>query len=202
LPQGGPDSERSSSASETPFAGVSCGSTGRKSRACRTSTTLTGENGQGQLFSPEAFPANRSALADGGAEPPTSVRSGLKCAESLTRRGPLGLFAKTCLVSSGWASSKCFLTWTRMVTKRNLSLFRLVPQAQTTDATGCGLLPTPQAAYTAPNKNANARCWGPDKTLWHMAKNGTWPDGCQDRGTLSVEYVEHLMGYPKGWTDA
>ena len=145
LPQGGQDSERSSSASETPFAGVSCGSTGRKSRACRTSTTLTGENGQGQLFSPEAFPANRSALADGGAEPPTSVRSGLKCAELLMKPNQAGCLVKMLLASSRWNSTACCLTWRPSATPRGRLLFRLVPWTPDTDETEFGLWPTPKA---------------------------------------------------------
>ena len=73
-------------------------------------------------------------------------------------------------------------------------------RARNIDGIDSGLLPTPCVAYTAPNKSANVKKWGQDKTLWHMAKNGSWPDGCKDQGVLSRQWVEQQMGYPKDWT--
>jgi hypothetical protein len=101
-----------------------------------------------------------------------TVLSGRKCAALLRNQSQLGCWVKTCLESSAWNSTVCFLIWKISATPRGRLLFQLAPLMPRTDATGYGyLLPTP-TANQAPNKNANTN--GP-KTTAEVARTDWMP---------------------------
>ncbi len=120
-------------------------STGRKSRATRTSGKYEATYTQESLFSPADSPASHSVLPGSNEARTTTVISGRKCAESYARQGQLGSLVRMLLESSTWHSTRCVLIWKRKVTKSNRSLFQLAPSMRHTEETGYGLLPTSTA---------------------------------------------------------
>ncbi len=91
------------------------------------------------------FLASLSASPGSSEARKMTVTSGRKCAELLRRRDPLGCLARTCLESSAWNSTACFLTWKISATPAGRLLCRLVPSMPDTDETVFGLWPTPEA---------------------------------------------------------
>ena len=74
-----------------------------------------------------------------------TVTSGLRCADLLPTSDPLGAFSRMLLVTSNWASTRCFLTWKEKVTPQGHLLFQLAPSMPRTNETASGLLHTPTA---------------------------------------------------------
>ena len=87
--------------------------------------------------------------------------------------------------------------------------YQLPPLAPLTGETGSGLWPTPQSRDDKPGQAARL-----DQPERHGSYNlpdwvAKWPGPLpwtsdsneQARGALSPEWVELLMGYPKGWTN-
>ena len=100
------------------------------------------------IASSEGIPASRSVLPGSeGARKMTAI-SGRKCIGSWLPSGPVGSLLKTLLVTSIWASTKCFLTWKVKNTPQSRLLYQLAPSMPRTDETGCGLWLTPRATDT------------------------------------------------------
>jgi hypothetical protein len=74
-----------------------------------------------------------------------TVISGRKCIGSWLPSGPLGSLLKTLLVTSQWASTKCFLTWRPKATPAKRLLFQLAPSTPRTEGIESGLWQTPNA---------------------------------------------------------
>jgi hypothetical protein len=117
-----------------------------------------------------------------------TVTSGQKCSDSLEKQDRLGYLLKMLLGSSAWNSTKCFLTWKVLATPAGRQIFRLSPSMLRTPATDGGLLGTP----TAHPRTHTPRPVHPVKGGKQLAN--------QVGGRLNPEWVEHLMGYPIGWT--
>ena len=119
-----------------------------------------------------------------------TVSSGLKCSGLYQKQGPLGFVVRMLLESSGWISSKCFLTWRGFNIKSKYLIFQLVPVMPRTGGKGSGLLPTPRAMMgtTLACKTAE---------ISHLAWN------LEDALGMNPypNYVEWMMGYPQNWTD-
>jgi hypothetical protein len=136
---------------------------------------------------------------------------------------------KTLLVTSQWASTMCWLTWTHVATPRKRLLFRLVPSMHDTAEIGSGWWPTattqdnPQvrgvgktigtnrgttlggAVRLWPTPSANEDAAGTVNgnmqfMLTHAAKLSE-PELTETGGQLNPNWVEWLMGFPSGWTD-
>ena len=131
-------------------------------------------------------------------------------------------FANFDPVTSSWRTSqRCLVeglakyseTWPRSGMTRNGTAYRLPTWAPLTDATDCGLLPTP----TGPaGSNTHLRAQG----MTFLDRYVLWPtptrDGNYNRkgasatsgdglatavgGSLNPTWVEWLMGFPLGWT--
>ena len=98
-----------------------------------------------------------------------TARSGRKCSALLTRHDPVGCLLRTCLESSRWNSTACYLTWKASATPRGRLLFRLVPSMPRTGETECGLWLTPSVQDC---KTDGAKAI----TAWiQAAKNGKRP---------------------------
>lgn len=82
-----------------------------------------------------------------------TVTSGRKCAELLRRQDPLGCLARTCLESSAWNSTTCYLTWKISATPRGRLLCRLSPSMPDIEEIESGLWPTPMSYAHGPDSN-------------------------------------------------
>ena len=122
------------------------------------------------------FPVSHSPMPDSVEARQMTATSGRKCSELLRNLDPVGCLVKMLLESSIWRSTRCYLTWKAKATPQGRLYFQLAVSVPHIEGIGYSLLPTPQVAFQAPNKNANIKQWGEDKTLWHMAKNDSWPD--------------------------
>ena len=67
-----------------------------------------------------------------------TVTSGLNISGLLKKSDPAGLFLKTLLDSSIWASTRCFLTWKVRTTPAKRLLYQLVPSTPRIDGTASG----------------------------------------------------------------
>jgi len=67
-----------------------------------------------------------------------TVTSGRRCLELLNKRDPFLSLLKTWLVTSPWASTRCWLTWRVKATPGGRLLFQLVPSMPRTEGTGSG----------------------------------------------------------------
>lgn len=147
------------------------------------------------------------------------VRSGEKCSALLKTQSPLGLLVRMCLGSSAWNSTISLMTWKVRATKRKRLLFLLVPLGRNISDQGFGFLHTP-------TRTANQGSPSMVRKLRYLPT--PIASDCRDRGqlhqkaiqrrlelrkhmglsmiapgngTLNPDFVEALMGYPKGWTD-
>ena len=136
--------------------------------------------------------ANHSVAPGSAKAKKMTATSGRKCCELLHKQDPLGSFVKTLVVTSPWASTKCSLTWKVKATPHGRLLFQLVPKTQTTDGTGFGLWPTPQASD-------NRRVISTYKCL----RNTQYIQDLDTKsnGWINPNLSELLMGYPINWTD-
>jgi len=124
-----------------------------------------------------------------------TVRSGLKCCELFRSQDRVGCLLRTCMASSIWNSTVCFLTWKPSVTPQGRLLFRLAPSMPDTDETGYGLWPTPSASEDAAGTiNGNMQFM-----LTHAVKLAD-PAKAAAGWQLNPQWVDWLMGYPIGWT--
>lgn len=144
------------------------------------------------------FLANRGLQQDSAEGLTMTAISGRRCLELSNKSGQLGLLVKMLLESSTWHSSKCALTWKPKVMQSNRLLFRLAPETLRTDATESGLLPTPTAQdqhnASLPPGLLTWKRKGPDSLCQMLKKQGSV-------GKLNPKFVEHMMGFPPGWTE-
>ncbi len=128
------------------------------------------------------FLVSLSALPGSSEARKMTATSGRKCAELLRSQDRLGCLVRTCLESSTWNSTACFLTWKILATPAGRLLFRLSPSMPDTDETDYGLWPTPGAAKA--NNDTNLTCSGdgrtkPNKLGWAVA---LWPTPTKQDG--------------------
>jgi len=102
---------------------------------------------------PEDTLANLFQVPDSEEARRTTVTSGLRCSELFKRADLIGCLQKMLLVTSQWASTKCYLIWKEKTTPANRLLFQLVPKMPTTDVTESGLWATPTLSDTRPNRD-------------------------------------------------
>jgi len=106
-----------------------------------TATCATSRHKQLSLL-PEGSPASRSVRPGSEEARRMTVTSGRQCLQLSKDVGPLGCLVKTCLESSTWNSTQCFLIWKPKATPQGRLLYRLVPRTPRTEGTGSGLWPT------------------------------------------------------------
>lgn len=129
-----------------------------------------------------------------------TVTSGLKCLESYGNSSPLGCLVRTCLESSIWHSTRCFLTWKRKDTKHRHSLFQLAVSMPRTEETESLFWPTPSTGAGLCGGTGNF------KTLQAMARRGLITE--EERrnfsqgngGKTNPAMLEWLMGYEQLFT--
>lgn len=174
LRPGAPASAPSASPRSNPTPAKSSGATGPTCPTGATSETSPPGGSVASTCSQVDFLANLTAWPGNAEARAITARSGRKCSELLRRHDPLGCLVRTCLASSTWNSTVCFLTWKASTTPAGRLLFRLVPSMPDTDETACGLLPTPTAGEHT--ENTSDYPGAPTRpTLNGMARYGMWP---------------------------
>lgn len=161
---------------------------------------MSGQDYEQLTLFPEASHVNRSVFPGSAEARRMTVTSGQKCLESYTNSSPLGCLVKTCLESSIWHSTRCFLTWKQKNTKSRRSLFQLAVSMPRTEGTGSPFWPTPStgAALCAGTGNF--------KTLQAMAKRGLITEEERRQfsqgngGKTNPALLEWLMGYEQQFT--
>lgn len=159
--------------------------------------------GQLSMFSAEASRDHASLFLSPGTEEARkmTVTSGRKCYELYGKSLPLGSLVKTCLESSIWHSTRCFLTWKTQDTPRKRLLFRLAVSMPRTKETGSVFWPTPSTGAALCGGTGNF------KTLQAMEHKGLITE--EERRQLSQGnggktnpgLLEWLMGYEQKFTE-
>ena len=157
--------------------------------------------GQLSLFSAEAsrdcaslFPSPESEEARR-----MTASSGLRCAESYRRSGPLGSLVRMCLGSSLWHSTRCFLIWKVSATPGRRLLYRLQASTPRTEGTELLFWPTPMASSWGGTGHRKTLKAMRDKGLITEEERLALQEGNQTRTNPGL--LEWLMGYPTGYTE-
>ena len=148
----------------------------------------------------EDSPVNRSALPGSAEARRMTVISGQKCFASYGKYARCGSLVKTCLESSIWHSTRCYLTWKPKITKSKRLLYRLAVSMPRTKDTASLLWPTPSTGAALCGGTGNF------KTLKAMADAGLITE--EERRQLSQGHggkpnpglLEWLMGYEQEFT--
>ena len=130
-----------------------------------------------------------------------TVTSGRRCSELYGSSGPLGCLVRTCLESSIWHSTRCFLTWKTKTTPHKRLLFQLAVSMPRTNGNVSLFWPTPSTGA--------ALCAGQGsfRMLQRMQENGLITEderkGLSNgtAGRTNPELLEWLMGYQKAFTE-
>ena len=149
---------------------------------------MSGQDFEQLTLFQEDSPASRS-VQPGSAEARTmTATSGQQCAALLKKSGPLGSLARTCLESSKWRSTMCFLTWKLSATPHRRLLFRLVPSKPRTSGKDAPFLPTPTATL-ADHGGPNQRDSSGRPGLQMAAMMWPTPAARDYKGSNSMEHL-------------
>ena len=107
------------------------------------------------------IPANRFHTQVSASDIKMTATSGRTSCKLLHTKDPLSAFSKMFMVTSQWASTKCFLTWKPKATPAGRLLFQLAVSMRPTEETESGLLhtPTDTANQMAPSMVAKGSGW-------------------------------------------
>ena len=136
----------------------------------------------------EDSPASRSVQPGSAEARAMTATSGQRCAELFRKSGPLGYAVRTCLESSEWRSTMCFLTWKPSDTPHKRLLFRLAPSRPRTKDSGAPLLPTPTATL-ADHGGPNQRDSSGRPGLQMAAMMWPTPAARDYKGSNSMEHL-------------
>ena len=129
-----------------------------------------------------------------------TVSSGRKCYELYGKSHPLGFLVKTCLESSIWHSTRCFLAWKTKDTPRKRLLFQLAVSMPRTNGNGCAFWPTPSVGAALCGGTGNF------KTLKAMQEAGLITEverrqlSQGNGGKTNPGLLEWMMGYEQEFT--
>ena len=169
--------------------------------------------------SPADFPASPSLPQDSEGALRMNATCGRKCAALLPSCGPVGCLGKMLLASSIWGSTKRSLTWQKRDTLFSHSYFRLAVSARGMSASELLssrlMFPTPLASDSATNRDAQNldvflseggifRKRNRSGAIWSLSLSAAvyyLTPNASPGAALNPDWVEWLMGFPKGWTD-
>lgn len=162
--------------------------------------------------------ASRFPLSDlkGGLRTP--VISGQRCAALLRNCGPITCLAKMLLTSSIWGSARRSLTWERRDMQSGHSYFLLVPSVRGMNGNGLSswglMFPTPLASDTGTKGRVSRVTLSPKGAFRRQKANGEYWSASLSEAVyflspaadaamrINPEWVEWMMGFPKGWTES
>ena len=143
---------------------------------------------------------SRSALPGSETARKMTVISGRKCYESSKNSVRLGSLVRTCLESSVWHSTRCFLNWKTQDTPQRHLLFRLAVSMPRTSGTESLFWPTPSTGAALCGGTGNF------KTLMAMRDAGIITETERRQfsqgngGKTHPGLLEWLMGYEQQFT--
>lgn len=124
----------------------------------------------------------------------TSGRKLLDCCERLNRAGP---FLKMFTATLPWASTRCYLSWKKLVTPQKRLLFQLAPSDCGIDGIEYGLLPTARASIYKHRK-----WWIRERSFPNLEELPMRPGYEHLAGEpINPQWLEWHMGFPIGWTE-
>jgi hypothetical protein len=156
-------------------------------------------------FSAAASPVRTSATPGNALASTASARDyGQSSPELLASYDPATSSWRTSQLCLDGELSEFSETWPRSGLMRNGTAYQLPPLVRLTDATECGLLPTPSANQSiacsmeaARNEAARLHPQG----RWTLATIISEELPASTVGSLNPTFVEWLMGYPRDWTE-
>ena len=150
--------------------------------------------------SPAVFPASHSVVPGSERARRMTVSSGLKCSALCRNSGPVGCLVRTLLESSTWRSTIVLLRWKVSATPHGRLLFRLAPSTLRTDATGCGLWPTPKGEPSGPDfARANREGSGGDDLatrvakIWRTPRANDWKGGVTGKNGSKRDPADYFL---------
>ena len=113
------------------------------------------------ISSPAVIPVSRSPSPVSASDMRMTATSGRTSCKLLHKNDPLGAVSRTFMVTSAWASTKCFLTWKAKGTPAGRLLFQLAVSMRPTSVLEPSLLHTPTATANqmAPSMVAKGSGW-------------------------------------------
>ena len=127
-----------------------------------------------------------------------TVTSGLKCSASYKKSGPLGCLVRTCLESSIWHSTRCYLRWKISATPARRSLFQLAVSMPRTSDSELQFWPTMTASGLTSEGQRMMLQRMADKGLMTKQERRAMING--NGGRINPEWAEWLMGYLRMFT--
>ena len=159
------------------------------------------EQGYEQLtLFPEDFHASHSPLPGTDEARKMTATSGRKCYESYGKSHPLGSLVKTCLESSIWHSTRCFLTWKTKDTPHKRLLFRLAASTPRTKETGSVFWPTPSTGAALCGGTGNFQTLMAMKNAGLISEEERRQLSQGNGGKTNPGLLEWLMGYEQEFT--
>ena len=163
-------------------------------------------------------PASRFHAQGLGRDLQIHATSGRRCAGSSTSFAPVSCLARMLLTSPIWGCRGRSLTWSSRDMQSGHSLYLLVPSAHGTNGSGRSsselMFPTPLATDMGGKRTTQGICRMPTGSLRRARKKGGYWSALLSEAVyfldpeadpsyrLNPEWVEWLMGFPQGWTDA
>ena len=129
-----------------------------------------------------------------------TVTSGRKCYESYGKSLPLGSLVKTCLESSIWHSTRCFLTWKVKDTPHKRLLFRLAVSMPRTEETGSAFWPTPSTGAALCGGTGNFKTLQRLKDIGKITEEERRQLSQGNGGKTNPDFLEWMMGYEEQFT--
>ena len=149
------------------------------------------------ILSAEDFPASHSAshLPQEKAQKMTAFY-GEKCLRLHKMSGQIGLLEKMLMVLSIWDLTKYYHSWKITTTPQGYLIFQLRRLEQNILGKDCGSLPTP-TAHLAQESGSPADWKRHDNLTVSILR---LENIHFQTGKVKAEFIESMMGYPKGWT--
>lgn len=129
-----------------------------------------------------------------------TVTSGLKCFESYGKSARCTSLVRTCLESSIWHSTRCFLSWKTKATKHNRLLFQLAVSTPRTGETEYLFWPTPSTGASLCGGTGNLQQLRKLAQAGKMTADELRNLSSGGGGNTNPELIEWLMGYEKAFT--
>ena len=136
------------------------------------------------------IPASPLATQVSASDIRMTATSGRTSCKLLHTKDPLSAFSKTFMVTSRWASTKCYLTWKVKATPQGRLLFQLAPSMRPTEETESSLLPTPRSCTAMSASNIQNRVNDKHPNLETVVARPLWPTpdtrGFTTQGSLEM----------------
>lgn len=149
---------------------------------------------------PEDSPASLFPSPGSAAAREITVISGRKCCALYGNYARCMSLVKTCLESSIWHSTRCFLTWKGQITKSRRLLFRLAVSTPRTEGIASPLWPTPSTGASLCGGTGNLQQLRALALAGKMTAEELKNLSSGSGGKTNPALIEWLMGYENAFT--